>query len=295
MGLLSGFEKYGITPQDEKTLYSKAAPAQEKKEAKPSAQEVATDASVETKSEREIEAGFLFDKVVRCPVCDKPFKTKLIKSNRLRRMEPDADLRPNYDGIDSIKYDICSCPNCGYTAMNRYFEHLSSLQIKLIKESICSNFEPTISTPPDIYTYPEAIDRYKASLANTIVKHGKTSEIAYTCLKIAWLMRTYIPMMPEATEVEIARKNDMIADQREAYEQAYEGFVKAISNESYPIAGMDQHTLDFMLANMAMELGKIDVAAKLISGILVSTTAPSKMKDKALDMKQTILAALRKK
>ena len=101
-------------------------------------------------------------------------------------------------------------------------------------------------------------------------------------------------MMPEETEVDVARKEEMIADQREAYEQAYEGFVKAISNENYPIAGMDQTTLDFMLANMAMELGKIDVAAKLISGILVSHTAPAKMKDKALDMKKDILAALKK-
>ena len=289
MGLLSGFEKYGITPQDEKSLYSKAASTPEKQV---SAQQGSPEA--ETKAPDRGEADFLFDKVVRCPVCDKTFKTKLIKSNRLRRMEPDSDLRPNYDGIDSIKYDVCACPFCGYTAMNRYFEHLSSLQIKLIKESICANFKPTGADLPDSFTYPEAIERYKASLANTVVKHGKASEIAYTCLKISWLMRTYIPMMPTNTEVEMARKEEMIADQREAYEQAYEGFIKAISNENYPIAGMDQTTLDFMLANMSMELGKIDVAAKLISGILVSRTAPAKMKDKALDMKQDILAALRK-
>ena len=43
--------------------------------------------------------------------------------------------------------DVASCPNCGYTAMNRYFEHLSSVQIKLIKEKICANFKPTGEEP----------------------------------------------------------------------------------------------------------------------------------------------------
>ena len=49
--------------------------------------------------------------------------------------------------IDTLKYDVASCPNCGYTAMNRYFEHLSSVQIKLIKEKICANFKPTGEEP----------------------------------------------------------------------------------------------------------------------------------------------------
>ena len=79
----------------------------------------------------------------------------------------------------------------------------------------------------------------------------------------------------------------------EAYEEAYEGFMKAISEESYPIAGMDQATLDYLIANMAFELGHIEVASRMISGILGSRTASAKVKDRAYDMKQQIIAQIK--
>ena len=63
----------------------------------------------------------------RCAVCDKVFKTKMIKSGRLKRLESDMDLRPRYEHIDTLKYSVISCPYCGYTAITRYFEHLLSL------------------------------------------------------------------------------------------------------------------------------------------------------------------------
>ena len=71
--------------------------------------------------------------------------------------------------IDSLKYFVPSCPNCGYSAMFRYFEHLSSVQIKLIKEKICANFKPT-GEEPAVYDYDTAINRYKLALFNTLVK-----------------------------------------------------------------------------------------------------------------------------
>jgi len=51
-------------------------------------------------------------------------------------LEPDRDLRPRYEVLDTLKYNVTSCPYCGYTAMNRNFEDLSSAQAKFVKESI---------------------------------------------------------------------------------------------------------------------------------------------------------------
>ena len=73
--------------------------------------------------------------------------------------------------------------------MNRYFEHVTSGQIKLIKEQVCANFKPTGSDEPAVLDYDQAIERYKLALFNTIVKKGKTSEKAYSCLKLSWLYR----------------------------------------------------------------------------------------------------------
>ena len=72
----------------------------------------------------------------------------------------------------------------------------------------------------------------------------------------------------------------------------FDGFFKDISSEMFPMCGMDQTTVDYLLAAMAMRLHKYDVAAKLISGILTSPAAPSRIKNKALNMKSDIIAAI---
>ena len=59
------------------------------------------------------EEEFLLAKTVRCKVCDQVFKTKVVKNGRVKRLEPDQDLRPRFQYIDTLKYDVTSCPNCG--------------------------------------------------------------------------------------------------------------------------------------------------------------------------------------
>ena len=160
MNLFKGLEKFGLKTEGTENLFE---------------EEKRTNASTEqgeAKEEIPSEESFLLEKSVRCTVCDKVFKTKMIKNGRVKRLEPDFDLRPRFMYIDTLKYDVASCPNCGYTAMNRYFEHLSSVQIKLIKEKICANFKPT-GEEPAVYDYDTAINRYKLALFNTLVKKGK--------------------------------------------------------------------------------------------------------------------------
>ena len=280
MGLLSGFEKFQVNP--EKGLFDQ----QEKKKEEPK--------TVAAPMAEPKEEDFLLDKTVRCIVCDRTFKNKVVKANSLKRLDTDFDLRPNHAYIDTLKYGVCSCPHCGYTALNRYFEHIGPGQMKLIRENICANFSSKEDYSEPTYSYEQAIERYKFAIANAVIKRAKASEIAYAALNIAWLERTYIPIMPTETDFDKQEKEAMIAEQKEAYEEAYTGFLKAIAEETYPIAGMDQNTLDFLIANMAYELKHIDVASRFIAGILQSRTASAKIKDRALEMKTQILAAMKK-
>ena len=164
MNLLSGLEKFGLKADATTNLFEeekKVVVAEDgtKKEAVPD------------------ESSFLLDKAIRCTVCDKVFKTKMVNS-RVKRLEPDLDLRPRYEYIDTLKYNTKSCPYCGYTAVSRYFEHLSSMQIKLVKEQICANFKASDDIEPKLLSYDEAIERYKLALFCSIAKKAKTSEKA---------------------------------------------------------------------------------------------------------------------
>lgn len=281
MNIFAGLEKFGLKA-DGKALFEEDKKAQTATEGTGSTEEVPTEDS------------FLLDKAIRCVVCDKVFKTKMIKNGRVKRLEPDDDLRPRFEYIDTIKYDVASCPYCGYSAMNRYFEHVTAGQVKLIQEGVCANFKSN-GEPKEVatYDYDTALERYKLALYSTIVKKGKTSEKAYTCLKIAWLYRGKAENLDKA-DPKYAEKLKECKEQEEAfYEQAYEGFTKAISKEMFPMCGMDQCTVDYLLAVMSSHFKKFDVASKCISRIQSSPSASKRMKDRAYDLKEQIMAEMK--
>lgn len=240
------------------------------------------------------EESFLLEKSVQCMVCDKKFKTKAVKSGKAVRMEPDRDLRPRFRHIDTLKYDVISCPECGYTAMTRYFDHISTGQMRMVREVVSSKFKPMANTEKGFYTYEEAINRYKLSLVNTMAKRGRDSEKAYTCLKIAWLLRGKTETMPEETEEEKKAKEAVKQEEEKFYLQAYEGFSAALANEMFPICGMDQCTMDYLLAYMSYHFGKYEIASKFLGGVLTSQTASRRMKDMALDLKDDIIQNIKK-
>jgi len=283
MNIFSGLEKFGLKSSENMNLFDDDRKEEGKKEEG-------------RKSEEKIpsEEEFLLEKSVRCKVCDQVFKTSVVKNGRVKRLEPDKDLRPRFQYIDTLKYDITSCPHCGYTAMNRYFDQLMPSQEKLIREQIASHFQGKNELQKTVFTYDEAVDRYKLSLMNTVVKKGKDSEKAYTCLKIAWLLRGKAETMPSGTPEEQAAKEECQKEEEVFYQQAYEGFLKAVSKEMFPMCGMEQSTVDYLLAYMAYHFKKYEVASKLLASVMASPSASRRMKDMGLELKNEIIAELRK-
>ena len=83
-------------------------------------------------------------------------------------------------------------------------------------------------------------------------------------------------------------------EQQEAfYNQAYEGFLKAVSTEMFPMCGMDQTTVDYLLAVMSKHFKRYDTAYKCISRILSTSSASKKMKDRAFDLKEEIIREIK--
>lgn len=282
MNLLSGLEKFGLSADGDLDLFG-----DDKKKKVDESGQVAPE-------EAPKEEDFLLDKGIQCKVCDKNFTTKRIKSGKLKRLDPDDDLRPRHEYMDTLKYGVTSCPYCGYTAINRNFEELSSAQAKLIRENICSKFK---STGPEgetaTYTYDQAIDKFKLALFNSIAKKGKNSEKAYICLNISWLLRGKGEQLPSETEMDKQLLEEVRKEELAFYQQAYEGFVKAIATEMFPMCGMDQTTVEYMVAVMAYKLGKLDIASRFVQGILMSQSANRRLKDKAYDLKEKIIASIK--
>lgn len=283
MNLFSGLEKFGFGSEESMRLYE-----EEQKNAK------SREAELNKEEEEKEEAALILQRTTHCKVCEHTFKTKAVKSGRARRLQPDRDLRPRFQYIDTLKYDVTSCPACGYTALSRDFDKITPTQAKMIREQISSKFHNAGGQERDVNSYSEAIDLYKLALLNAVAKRGKESEKAYICLKLAWVMRGKADTMAENTPEEKAEKKKCMEEEEVFYLQAYEGFCKAISQEMFPICGMDESTMDYLLAYMAYHFKKYEMASKCLANVLTSSSASRRLKDMALDLKEDIIAQLRK-
>lgn len=279
-GLLSGLSEIGLGGLENMEVYEQP----EDKEAEKQAEE-----KPEVKEET-----FLFDKSYECPVCYQGFKAKTVRSGKLRSLGTDRDLRSLYDQMEPLKYDVVICPHCGYAALTRFFGGLTAGQIKAIKENISANFHP-VKEEKETYTYEEALYRYKLCLANTIVKHGKVSEKAYICLKAGWLLRSMGENLDPAVEDYNKKIQEIKEQEKDFLKNALDGLITARQTESYPICGMDEVTLEYLIAVLAMEFEKYDISSRLIYNILNTPTVNNRIKDKAREVKDELLQQMGKK
>ena len=275
-GIFSGFEKLGLGNIGKEELFEdpKKKTVEVKKEQPKRLQLVN-------------EEDYLFDKKYKCPVCDSEFEARTVRTGKVRMKNVDIDLRPDYDELDQNKYDVIACPSCGYAALGRYFPTLNKYQIDDIRVKICMNYKHEPNNEP-IYSYEYAKRLYQLALANAVVKKAKNSEKAYICMKSAWVIRGETQRLDPNEDGYEARKKENDAQEKELLENALNGFVMARQSEEFPMAGMDSTTLYYLIAALAVETGKKDIASKMISDILVSRTANSRIKDKARVLKDML-------
>lgn len=279
-GLLSGLDYFGLGKLEGMTLFE--APKEKEAEGKAAAPVMQ-------------EQDFIFDKTYTCPVCDKEFKEKTVKVGKAKLTGSDRDMRPRYEQIDMLKYDVIMCPHCGYTSLSRYFKFLTGPQLKKIKENICANFKPAPKTDKEIYSYEDALERYKMALVNAIVKQTKASEKAYICLKTGWLLRGQGEHLDKEAADYQTKKADIDAQENEFLKNAFDGFLAARQSEGFPMCGMDECTVDYLIAVLAMRFGQYDVSSKLIAGVIVSPAANPRMKERARDVKEELVKKIKEK
>lgn len=275
MSLFSGLDKFGLGKLEKMEVF----------------EEDASKKTADGKQEKPkiTEEDLLFDKTFTCPVCDAEFHSKMIRTGKVKLLSADTDLRPKYQMVDSLKYDALVCPKCGYAALSRFFKFMLPAQAKLIRENISKNFSG-IETSGNTYSYDDAIVRHQLALANAVVKKAKTSEKAYTCLKMAWLCRGKAETLPKETENYDQVIKELQVEEKELLKNAYEGFLAAFSKETFPMCGMDEITVTYLVADLARRIGRYEESSRWISRVLTSREANERIKNKARDIKELLNA-----
>lgn len=275
MGLFSDVERMGLGSVDMENVFKedprhlKHTDGQEPKSPK------------EEKKEEDV----LFDKTYKCPICDREFKAKAVRTGKLKMIGQDEEMRPIYENhIDPLKYDAITCPKCGYSALTRYYQPVTTTQLRTIKQEYCANFRGIPEEEGPCMSYDGALLRHKLSLMCAMKRNAKNSEKAYIFLKMAWLLRGELEELPE----EEPTRKEIEEEEQECIQKAYEGFTNAFSKETFPMCGMDEMTLRYTMAVLAHKLGKLEEAVRMLAAILVSKSASRRIKDKALELKETI-------
>lgn len=235
------------------------------------------------------EASYIFDKKVSCPICDRTFQTKQVKTGKARFLGTDEDLRPRYSGIDTIKYDVLLCPHCGYAAVSREFNNVTPKQRQMIRQEIGAKFHGVVDEEI-IYSYDSAIRRYKMALLTAIKKPSKLSECSYLCLKLAWLYQGALEELKQQGGVDSDRIEKYRAGAGQYKKEAYEGFEKALLNEYPPICGMDETTVNYLLSVLAYECGHPENAQKYAYMVIGSNTASAKIKNRQRELLEKLKA-----
>ena len=232
------------------------------------------------------EGTYIFMKGYVCPVCDSKLSVPTVMTGKARMAKQDWDLRPIFTDIDTIKYDVIHCNNCGYAVLKRYYGVLAKPHKEMLRKGIAENYKP-IPEAMRLYTYDEALTRFKLAMLNAEVRQAHDSEKALISLKIAWLCRGAKEELgdPESFNRPVKMKYDKYNEMEEKHlERAMELFLKARSSETPPIAGMTETALDFLLAALCGHFDRIEEARRLVSGIIHSKQATNPQKEKAREM-----------
>ncbi len=279
MGLFSGLGKLGLNGLDGLSVYGE-----------PEKPQIPVEEEKEPEAPKIVEEDFLLKKTCKCPSCTREFKTLAVKAGKAKLVGTDKDLRPRYDGIEPLKYEVTMCPVCGYASLNKDWGMLTDNQCKNVRKEISASFRPD-DKEYEIYSYDDALKRYQMALANSIVKQSKNSDKALICLKAGWLLRSKWESLDPEAENYPNDVSEAMGLESEFLENALEGLMTARANEAPPICGMDELTVDYLIAALSVRFEKYEQAAKLISKILQSRAINSRMKEKTLELKDEILKA----
>ena len=271
MGILSGLKNFGINLEDDIYEDNKAK-ANAGEDARAAARDTAEAerlvAEEEKKKKLNQEPAYLLAKSYECPVCNTSFKSLAVKTNRARVVGHDLDLRPRYEPVDTLKYTVVSCPCCGYSALTRNFSNITANQKKIVKEKISTNL----------------------AFATAMATTAKTSEKAYLCLSMSWLVRGQRKALDDTRFDYVDKYMEYWNTEKELQRKALEGFVYASQTENFPMCGsMDQHTVNYIIAAMYYKTREFDKAIKILPNIIIAPGARKGIKDNARELKDKIL------
>lgn len=233
----------------------------------------------------------VYQRKIRCTLCGREFFTSSVRPGRIRFIDTDLDFRPLYDNFDPILYDVVVCPYCGYAALNKFFTRLSEHKAKQVKAKISPGY--VSKKYPIILDYEMAIERFKLTLLNSALGDDTNGTKAYICLKLAWLYRGYFDKSQKA----ISRSDEdrlitnelnrgLLEKEMVFLKNARDGFKLAYETDGFPIMGIDQGSMEYLIAELSRRIGDFIECKKWLSLVIQRQNSNKRLYNKIVEVKK---------
>jgi uncharacterized protein (DUF2225 family) len=130
---------------------------------------------------------YLFDSETTCPVCEKKFPVKMVRSSKLRLDKIDPDMRQHFHDFEPLWYAVWICPHCYYANFNFEFKQVSDALVKKIMEQgqeLKSKIKINFSSPRKI---DEVFTSYYMILHTLQAGKVDPTKSAKIWLRLSWL------------------------------------------------------------------------------------------------------------
>ncbi len=210
----------------------------------------------------------LYDKKIKCPVCDMQFSSKRVRRSKLRIEKRDSDLFTYYKGENPVKYGVYVCPMCGYAATEEKYSKVNDEERSVIREKVTTKWKEREFS--GVRSVDESIICYKLALYCGEVLSFKKLYLGNICLRLAWLFRI---------------KNDD-DNEKKFLDFALKLFDEAYMQESIAGSSLDEITLTYLLAELNRRLGNRDKAISWFSQVVSHPMIDTKPNIKKLAREQ---------
>jgi len=220
---------------------------------------------------------FTFDKDIVCPVCEKSFSVKMVRSSKLRLKNMEPDLRQVFNDFEPLWYMIYVCPSCYYANFNFEFKQVNEEIRKMVKkesETLKQDFNISFSNPRK---FDEVLNSFYLALQILyLAKKPDLSKIAKIWLRLSWLYG-------DAGDQDIYRL---------ATEKAMECFKETYYNGMRNTSEDQEQRLALLLGELSLRLDLLEEAATFFRRAIMRKGGSAQINRQAEDRIQELRARL---
>lgn len=142
----------------------------------------------------------LYDRKVRCPLCDSTYQTKKVLTRAIKTLETQGDFYARYSGPNPIYYLVNVCSACGFSFLEKTQPKLTSLRRQMYVSEVASRWVARDYTGGR--SLAQAIVSFKLAIFCAQFVGEPSRTIGGLCLHLAWLYRE---SKEEASELRFLR------------------------------------------------------------------------------------------